>query len=167
MFIVMQSSLIEYSFRVKDLFEDLQDGIRLCRAIQLLQHDSSILLVRLILIDINFSSNLTFSLSIFFLAIENFDNPFWHFLFYGQKLVVPSDTHKKSLSNCGIALQYLKQAGVPLSDEDGMLITDADIVNREKELVLSLLWNMFVHLQVCFSPFIWGQIVYVKERPVF
>ncbi|XP_027184330.1 abnormal spindle-like microcephaly-associated protein homolog isoform X1 [Coffea eugenioides] len=103
-----QSSLIEYSFRVKDLFEDLQDGIRLCRAIQLLQHDSSILL----------------------------------------KLVVPSDTHKKSLSNCGIALQYLKQAGVPLCDEDGMLITDADIVNREKELVLSLLWNMFVHLQL-------------------
>lgn len=41
----MQSPLVEYNFRVVDLFEDLQDGVRLCRAIQLLQHDSSILLV--------------------------------------------------------------------------------------------------------------------------
>lgn len=73
------------------------------------------------------------------------------FIFWGQKLVVPSDTHKKSLVTCGIALQYLKQAGVPLHDEDGMLITEEDIVNREKELVLSLLWNMFVHLQVRLS----------------
>lgn len=42
---MMQSSLVEYNFRVTDIFEDLQDGVRLCRAIQLLQHDSSILLV--------------------------------------------------------------------------------------------------------------------------
>ncbi|KAL3519477.1 hypothetical protein ACH5RR_017626 [Cinchona calisaya] len=104
----LQSSLIEYDFRVMDLIEDLKDGVRLCRAIQLLKHDSSILL----------------------------------------KLVVPSDTHKKSLANCGIALQYMKQAGVPLCGEDGMLITQEDVVNREKELVLSLLWNMFVHLQL-------------------
>lgn len=46
MCIVMQSSLVEYNFRVMELFEDLRDGVRLCRAIQLLQHDSSILLVR-------------------------------------------------------------------------------------------------------------------------
>ncbi|CAI9087830.1 OLC1v1022007C1 [Oldenlandia corymbosa var. corymbosa] len=103
-----QSPLVEYSFKVTELYEDLQDGIRLCRAIQLLQHDSSILL----------------------------------------KLVVPSDTHKKSLVNCGVAIQYLKQAGVPLHDEDGTLITEEDIANGEKELVLSLLWNMFVHLQL-------------------
>lgn len=64
-------------------------------------------------------------------------------------MVVPSDTQKKFLVNCSIALQYLKQAGVSLCDEDGMLITKEDIVNREKELVILLLWNMFVHLQVC------------------
>lgn len=103
-----QGSLVEYNFRVTDLFEDLQDGVRLCRAIQLLQHDSSILL----------------------------------------KMVVPSDTQKKFLVNCGIALQYLKQAGVSLCDEDGMLITEEDVANREKELVILLLWNMFVHLQL-------------------
>jgi abnormal spindle-like microcephaly-associated protein len=30
---------------VTDLFAELQDGVRLCRAIQLLQNDSSILMV--------------------------------------------------------------------------------------------------------------------------
>lgn len=64
-------------------------------------------------------------------------------------MIVPSDTQKKYLVNCGIALQYLRQAGVPLCDEDGMLITEEDVANREKELVILLLWNMFVHLQVC------------------
>lgn len=103
-----QNSLTEYNFRVTDLFDDLQDGVRLCRAIQLLQHDSSILM----------------------------------------KLVVPSDTRKKNLANCGIALQYLKQAAVPLYDEDGMMIEVEDVVHGDKELTLSLLWNMFVHLQL-------------------
>lgn len=63
-------------------------------------------------------------------------------------MVVPSDTQKKSLVNCGIALQYLRQAGVPLLDEDGTEIIGEDVVNGDKELTLSLLWNMFVHLQV-------------------
>ncbi|PIA27467.1 hypothetical protein AQUCO_07700024v1, partial [Aquilegia coerulea] len=100
--------LLDYDFSVKDLSEDLQDGVRLCRAIQLLKCDTSIL----------------------------------------TKMVVPSDTHKKSLVNCGVALQYLKQAGVPLSDEDGVMVLAEDIVSGEKELTLSLLWNMFVHLQL-------------------
>lgn len=39
-----QCPLIEFDFRVVDLFVDLQDGVRLCRAIQLLQHDPSILM---------------------------------------------------------------------------------------------------------------------------
>ncbi|KAL3627521.1 hypothetical protein CASFOL_028884 [Castilleja foliolosa] len=103
-----QNPLMDYDFKVIDLFEDLQDGIRLCRAIELLIHDSSVL----------------------------------------TKVVVPSDTKKKSLVNCGIALQYLKQAGVPLVDEDGTEIIGEDVVNGEKELTLSLLWNIFAHLQL-------------------
>ncbi|KAK3039718.1 LOW QUALITY PROTEIN: hypothetical protein RJ639_027059, partial [Escallonia herrerae] len=103
-----QSPLIEYDFRITDLFRDLQDGVRLCRAVQLLQHDFSILM----------------------------------------KMVIPSDTRKKNLVNCGIALQHLKQAGVPLDDEDGAVIIGEDIVDGEKEHAISLLWNIFVHLQL-------------------
>ncbi|CAL5344527.1 unnamed protein product [Camellia sinensis] len=102
----LQSPFNEYDFRVKELFEDLQDGVRLCRAIQLLQHDASILM----------------------------------------KMLVPSDTRKKNVVNCGVALQQLKQAGVPLFDEDGSMIVAEDIVSGDKELTLSLLWNIFVHL---------------------
>ncbi|CAL0330701.1 unnamed protein product [Lupinus luteus] len=103
-----QGSLVEYDFSVSDLFVDLQDGIKLCRAIQLLQHNSSIVM----------------------------------------KIAVPSDTTKKKLANCVFALQYLRQVGVSLEDEDGMLIVADDLVNGDKELTLSLLWNMFVHLQL-------------------
>lgn len=42
---IVQCPLIEYDFRVTDLFVELQDGVRLCRAIQLLRNDSSILTV--------------------------------------------------------------------------------------------------------------------------
>lgn len=62
--------------------------------------------------------------------------------------MVPSDTHKKNVANCGTAMQHLKQAGVPLFDEDGSAIGGEDIVSGDKELTLSLLWNIFVHLQV-------------------
>ncbi|KAJ6737939.1 hypothetical protein OIU74_002992 [Salix koriyanagi] len=103
-----QCSLVEYDFRVTDLFAELQDGVRLCRAIQLLQNDSSILM----------------------------------------KMVVPSDTRKRNLANCGLALQYLKRAGVTLQDEDGMTILEDDVANGDKELTVSLLWNIFVHLQL-------------------
>ncbi|XP_050211865.1 uncharacterized protein LOC126662021 [Mercurialis annua] len=103
-----QCPLVEYDFRVKDLFPDLQDGVRLCRAIQLLRNDSSILM----------------------------------------KMVLPSDTLKKNVTNCSIALQYLKHAGVTLCDDDGMMIMEDDVASGDKELTLSLLWNMFVHLQL-------------------
>ncbi|KAL3742143.1 hypothetical protein ACJRO7_017602 [Eucalyptus globulus] len=103
-----QCPLIEYDFRLTDVLEDLHDGVRLCRAIQLLKQDSSILL----------------------------------------KLVVPADTMKKNVANCGIALQYLKQSGVPLKDEDGMTIEADDVACGDKELTLSLLWNMFLYLQL-------------------
>ena len=63
-------------------------------------------------------------------------------------MVVPSDSRKKNLVNCGIALQYLKKAGVSLCDDDGMVIGGEDVANGDKELTLSLLWNIFVHLQV-------------------
>lgn len=63
-------------------------------------------------------------------------------------MLVPSDTRKKNMKNCGTALQYLRAAGLKLHDHDGIAITEEDIVNGDKELVLSLLWNMFVHLQV-------------------
>ncbi|CAL5408374.1 unnamed protein product [Camellia sinensis] len=102
----LQSPFNEYDFRVKELFEDLQDGVRLCRAIQHLQHDASILM----------------------------------------KMLVPLDTRKKNVVNCGIALQHLKQAGVPLFDEDGSMIVAEDIVSGDKELTLLLLWIIFVHL---------------------
>ncbi|KAG5516511.1 hypothetical protein RHGRI_037278 [Rhododendron griersonianum] len=103
-----QSPLNEYDFSVTELFVDLRDGVRLCRAIQLLQHDTSIL----------------------------------------TKILVPSDSHKKNVANCGIAMQHLKQAGVPLFDEDGSVIVGEDIVSGDKELTLSLLWNIFIHLQL-------------------
>ncbi|XP_020228154.1 abnormal spindle-like microcephaly-associated protein homolog isoform X2 [Cajanus cajan] len=103
-----QEPLVEYDFRVRDLFVDLQDGLKLCRAIQLLQQNSSILM----------------------------------------KIVVPPDTSKKKLANCALALKYIRQAGGSLLDEDGITIVADDIVNGDKELTLSLLWNMFVHLQL-------------------
>ncbi|MCL7050659.1 hypothetical protein MKW94_027522 [Papaver nudicaule] len=103
-----QSLLLEYDFRITELSEDLQDGVRLCRAIQLLLHDASVL----------------------------------------TKMVVPSDNRKKNLANCGVALQYLKQAGVQLFDEDRVTIVAEDVATGEKELTLSLLWNMFIHLQL-------------------
>ncbi|KAL0305917.1 UNVERIFIED_CONTAM: Abnormal spindle-like microcephaly-associated protein [Sesamum radiatum] len=84
---------------------------------------------------------------------------------YQQKVVVPSDTQKKSLVNCGIALQYLKQAGVPLFDEDGTEILGEDVVNGDKELTLSLLWNMFVHLQLPLlisKPLLLGEISNIR-----
>ncbi|CAH9119367.1 unnamed protein product [Cuscuta europaea] len=103
-----QNPLVEYQFKVVDVFEDLHDGVQLSRAVQLLQHDPSILM----------------------------------------KIVVPADTRKKCLSNCSAVLQCVEQAGVPLLDEDGTTISAEDIVNEDKELILSLLWNMFVHLQL-------------------
>ncbi|XP_022036907.1 abnormal spindle-like microcephaly-associated protein homolog isoform X1 [Helianthus annuus] len=103
-----QNPLVKYVFKVTNLFNDLQDGVLLCRVIQLLRHDPSIL----------------------------------------KKVVVPSDDRKKNLVNCEISLKYLKQIGVPLIDEDGTEIITEDIVNGDKELIISLLWNMFVHLQL-------------------
>lgn len=64
-------------------------------------------------------------------------------------MVVPSDNRKKHFVNCSVALQYLKQDGVPLFDDEGAtIIVGEDVANGEKELTVSLLWNMFVHLQV-------------------
>ncbi|XP_020873234.1 abnormal spindle-like microcephaly-associated protein homolog [Arabidopsis lyrata subsp. lyrata] len=103
-----QSPIVEYDFRVRELFGDLQDGVRLCRAIQLLLHDPSIL----------------------------------------TKMVVPSDNRKKNLVNCRIALQYLRDAGVSLKDDEGMMITGEDVADGDRELTISLLWNIFVHLQL-------------------
>lgn len=78
-------------------------------------------------------------------------------LFYvGQKVVIASDDRKKNMANCEIALKYLKQSGVPLHDEDGTEIIAEDIVNGDKELVISLLWNMFVHLQVSMQSCTWS-----------
>lgn len=50
----LQSPLVEYDFRLTDVLQDLQDGVRLCRVIQLLKQDSSIMMVR-------FMINLIFS----------------------------------------------------------------------------------------------------------
>lgn len=72
-----------------------------------------------------------------------------HILYNWQNLAVPSDSFKKCLMNCNVALKHLKEIGVPLCDEDGVSIVADDLVNRDRELTLSLLWNIFVHLQVC------------------
>ncbi|KAH7675621.1 abnormal spindle-like microcephaly-associated protein [Dioscorea alata] len=103
-----QPPLSDYDFTVTNLFEDIQDGILLCRAIQLLKCDASIL----------------------------------------SKVVVPSDTSKKKLHNCNVAMTYLKQADVPLVDTDGVVVVAEDVASGDKELTLSILWNIFVHLQV-------------------
>uniref|UniRef100_K3ZQ85 Calponin-homology (CH) domain-containing protein n=1 Tax=Setaria italica TaxID=4555 RepID=K3ZQ85_SETIT len=103
-----QTALSEYDFTIRSLFEDLQDGIILCRVVQLLLSDSSIIL----------------------------------------KVIAPSDTSKKRLSNCTTAIQYIKQAQVPLSDSDGVTISAEDIAAGDKELSLSLLWNVFIHMQL-------------------
>uniref|UniRef100_A0A0E0LLC1 Calponin-homology (CH) domain-containing protein n=1 Tax=Oryza punctata TaxID=4537 RepID=A0A0E0LLC1_ORYPU len=103
-----QLALSEYDFTVGNLFEDLQDGIILCRIVQLLTSDASIIL----------------------------------------RVIAPSDTYKKRLHNCTMAIQYIKQAGVPLSDADGLSISAEDIANGDKELILSLLWNMFIYMQL-------------------
>jgi abnormal spindle-like microcephaly-associated protein len=63
-------------------------------------------------------------------------------------VIAPSDTHKKKLQNCTMAIQYIKQAGVLLSDADGVIISAEDIANGDKELILSLIWNIFIHMQV-------------------
>ncbi|KAB1226823.1 hypothetical protein CJ030_MR1G005057 [Morella rubra] len=57
---------------------------------------------------------------------------------YEQKIVVPSETRKKNLANCGIALQYLRHAGIMLHDEDGVMIIADDVANGDK-LTLCLL----------------------------
>lgn len=103
-----QLALSEYDFTIGNLFEDLLDGIILCRVVHLLLSDTSIIL----------------------------------------KVIAPSDTHKKKLHNCTMAIQYIKKAGVPISDADGVTISAEDITNGDKELILSLLWNIFIHMQV-------------------
>uniref|UniRef100_J3MLC9 Calponin-homology (CH) domain-containing protein n=1 Tax=Oryza brachyantha TaxID=4533 RepID=J3MLC9_ORYBR len=67
---------------------------------------------------------------------------------YQQKVIAPSDTSKKRLHNCTMAIQYMKQAGIRLSDADGLSISAEDITNGDKELVLSLLWNVFISMQL-------------------
>ncbi|CAL5083248.1 unnamed protein product [Urochloa decumbens] len=103
-----QPALSEYDFTIKDLFEDLQDGIILCRVVQLLSSDASII----------------------------------------SKVVPPSDKNNKRLNNCKTAIRYIKQARVPLSDSDGVTISAEDIAAGDKELILSLLWNVFIHMQL-------------------
>lgn len=74
---IVQCPLIEYDFRVTDLFVDLQDGVRLCRAIQLLQHDSSILTV------VIFSSCLYLYLYPFFVNMLSDEFPGLIFIYLG------------------------------------------------------------------------------------
>ncbi|KAK1680148.1 hypothetical protein QYE76_040996 [Lolium multiflorum] len=103
-----QLALSEYDFTIGNLFEDLKDGIILCRVVQLLLSDASII----------------------------------------SRVIAPSDTHKKKLQNCTMAIQYIKQAGVLLSDADGVIISAEDIANGDKELILSLIWNIFIRMQL-------------------
>ncbi|KAK1557634.1 hypothetical protein Q3G72_028511 [Acer saccharum] len=67
-------------------------------------------------------------------------------------MLVPSD--------CGIALQYLRLAGLKLSDQDGTEMIEDDVANGDKELVPSLLWNMFVHLQ---QPLLINKSIFEEE----
>lgn len=126
---------MKYVFKVSDLFNDLQDGILLCRLIQLLTHDPCILKVGLLELKMLKDKKRVGALTLFL-------------LFVGQKVVIPSDDRKKNMVNCEISLKYLKKIGVPLCDEDGIEIITEDIVSGDKELIISLLWNIFAHLQV-------------------
>ena len=110
----------------------------------------SLLVFIFILFFVNMFSDEFAVLIFFYLGMEYFLCNY-NALLCWQKVVVPSDTRKKNLANCGIALQYLRQAGVSLCDEDGMIIVGDDVANGDRELTLSLLWNIFVHLQVCHS----------------
>ena len=110
----------------------------------------SLLVFIFILFLVNMFSDEFAGLIFFYLGMEYFLCNY-NALLCWQKIVVPSDTRKKNLANCGIALQYLRQAGVSLCDEDGMIIVGDDVANGDRELTLSLLWNIFVHLQVCCS----------------
>lgn len=99
-----------------------------------------------------------FSRFVFGLAFNQelrFSHEFYYMrLLIKQKMVVPSDNQKKNLANCRIALQYLKDAGVSLKDDEGIMIPAEDVADGDRELTISLLWNIFVHLQVsvsCFS----------------
>lgn len=81
-------------------------------------------------------------------------------------MVVPSDSRKKNVTNCRTALQYLKDAGVSLKDDEGMMITEEDVSDGDRELTISLLWNIFVHLQVsvsCFLCSIYGGLLHVSS----
>ncbi|EFH46120.1 hypothetical protein ARALYDRAFT_492692 [Arabidopsis lyrata subsp. lyrata] len=86
------------------------------------------------------------------LVIIGYKIPYQQFdlmrLLIKQKMVVPSDNRKKNLVNCRIALQYLRDAGVSLKDDEGMMITGEDVADGDRELTISLLWNIFVHLQL-------------------
>ena len=44
----LQAGLADYNFEVNNLIEDLQDGVRLCRLVQILLGDTSILMVKAI-----------------------------------------------------------------------------------------------------------------------
>ncbi|XP_020593521.1 abnormal spindle-like microcephaly-associated protein homolog, partial [Phalaenopsis equestris] len=114
-----QSPFCEFEFKVKNIFEDLQDGILLCRMVQLLQCNQTIF----------------------------------------SKLVSP-DTPKKKLQNCSTAMQYLKDSGVHMLDSDGVMLTATDIANGDKELTCSILWNVFVQLQV---PLLINRTTLLKE----
>lgn len=65
-----------------------------------------------------------------------------------KNLMAPPITGKKKLRNCDNVMKYLKKAGLSLCDVDGIQILAEDIANGDKELTLSILWNIFVNLQV-------------------
>ncbi|GLJ46486.1 hypothetical protein SUGI_0979680 [Cryptomeria japonica] len=104
----IQVPLADYDFRVANLIENLQDGVILCRLVQVLLGDLSVL----------------------------------------TRIIVPSDHHKKNVHNCNVAFQYLLEAGVPLVDEEGYDLAAEDLVLGNRGRILSLLWNIFVHLQM-------------------
>lgn len=61
-----------------------------------------------------------------------------------EELVVLSYACKKNLVNSGIVLQQLH--GVPVHDEEGTGTVFLGEVVGDKELTISLLWNVFFNL---------------------
>lgn len=47
-----------------------------------------------------------------------------------------------------MAVQYMKEAPVLISDADAVRVSAEYILNGDKELILAFLWNMFIHMQV-------------------
>ncbi|KAM9460689.1 abnormal spindle-like microcephaly-associated protein [Clarias gariepinus] len=65
-----------------------------------------------------------------------------------SKLRMPAISRLQKVHNVGVALQVLKEKGVDLKDEHGVVIDPRDIVDGHREKTLNLLWKIIFSFQV-------------------